>query len=568
MQEKIIDIENFSFRYSSQNEPTLKDINLDIKKGEKVLIIGPSGSGKSTLGQTLNGIIPNLHKGEAKGNLLINNLPFGSSIFDLSKSISTVLQDTDDQFIGLTVGEDIAFALENDQVNQEEMKKAVSYWASAVDLGKFLNKKPQELSGGQKQRVTLAGVLIDESPILLFDEPLANLDPKAGEDTIELIDRIHKKTDATSIIIEHRLEDVLLADVDRIVLVNNGQILFDESPEELLNSDLLEENGLREPLYVSALKYAGIDIKEVKNLENISRLELTEKESGKLRDWASKLNHKKEVAHPEELLRLENLSVGYSDDLILKDVNVTINQGERISIVGRNGAGKSTLVKAICNFINSEGKVFWKKEDITQENIAERAEKIGFVMQNPNHMISQSMIFDEVALGLKLRKVPEDEIRKQVEETLKICGLYQFRNWPISALSYGQKKRVTIASILVLKPSLIILDEPTAGQDFEHYSEFMDFLDRLNREGTTIISITHDMHQMMEYSDRTLVIGDQGLLADKKPAELLTNEELIKKVHLKKTSLFKLAQMAGIDDAESFIQNFISLEKSRRASHE
>ncbi|WEV61077.1 ABC transporter ATP-binding protein [Streptococcaceae bacterium ESL0729] len=568
MQEKIIDIKDFSFRYSSQNEPTLKDINLGIKKGEKVLIIGPSGSGKSTLGQTLNGIIPNLHKGEAKGNLLINNLPFGSSIFNLSKSISTVLQDTDDQFIGLTVGEDIAFALENDQIKQEAMKKAVDYWANAVGLEKFLNKKPQELSGGQKQRVTLAGVLIDESPVILFDEPLANLDPRSGEDTINLIDQIHKKTGATSIIIEHRLEDVLLADLDRIILVNNGQILFDGGANELLTSDLLEENGLREPLYVSALKYAGIDIRKVTNLENISQLKLTDQDTLKLRDWAHKLSPKKEVNHFEELLRLENLSTGYGDDLILKDVNLVINQGERISIVGPNGAGKSTLVKAICNFIDSSGDIFWKKENITQENIAERAEKIGFVMQNPNHMISQSMIFDEVALGLKLRKLPEQEIREQVEETLKICGLYQFRNWPISALSYGQKKRVTIASILVLKPSLIILDEPTAGQDFEHYSEFMDFLDRLNRKGTTIISITHDMHQMMEYSDRTLVIADHGLLADKKPAELLTSEELIKKVHLKKTSLFKLAQMADISDAESFIQNFISLEKTRRVSHE
>ncbi|URZ86764.1 ABC transporter ATP-binding protein [Floricoccus penangensis] len=568
MQEKIIEIENFSFRYNSQSEPTLKNINLDIFEGEKILIIGPSGSGKSTLGQALNGIIPNLHKGESEGKLLVNSLPFGSSIFDLSKSISTVLQDTDDQFIGLTVAEDIAFALENDEVGQEEMQKAVEFWANTVEIGNYLNKKPQELSGGQKQRVSLAGVLIDESPILLFDEPLANLDPKSGRDTIELIDKIHKETKATCIIIEHRLEDVLHADIDRIVLINDGQVLYNDSAEKLLSSNLLQENGLREPLYVSALKYAGIDVSNVKGIANINKLQLTEDQKKQLLTWSNEIKNTSQLTKKDELLRLADFSVSYGDDSILENVNLAVDSGQRVSIVGQNGAGKSTLVKAICNFISSQGKIYWKGQDISDENIAERASKIGFVMQNPNHMISQSMIFDEVALGLRLRNVDEDTVKSQVEETLKTCGLYEFRNWPISALSYGQKKRVTIASILVLEPELIILDEPTAGQDFKHYSEFMDFLDQLNANGNTIISITHDMHQMMEYSDRTLVLGNKTVLADKLPADVLTNEELIKEAHLKKTSLFSLAQNVGIKDEEAFIANFIKYEQERRDINE
>ncbi|OFI50512.1 heme ABC transporter ATP-binding protein [Floricoccus tropicus] len=568
MQEKIIEIENFSFRYNSQSEPTLKNINLDIFEGEKILIIGPSGSGKSTLGQALNGIIPNLHKGESKGKLLVNSLPFGSSIFDLSKSISTVLQDTDDQFIGLTVAEDIAFALENDEVGQEEMQKAVKFWANTVEIGNYLNKKPQELSGGQKQRVSLAGVLIDESPILLFDEPLANLDPKSGRDTIELIDKIHKETKATCIIIEHRLEDVLHADIDRIVLISDGQVLYNDSAEKLLSSHLLQENGLREPLYVSALKYAGLDVSNVKEIANINKLQLTEDQKKQLLTWSNEIKNTSQLTKKDELLRLTDFSVSYGNDSILENINLTVDSGQRVSIVGQNGAGKSTLVKAICNFISSQGKIYWKGQDISDENIAERASKIGFVMQNPNHMISQSMIFDEVALGLRLRNVDEDTVKSRVEETLKTCGLYEFRNWPISALSYGQKKRVTIASILVLEPELIILDEPTAGQDFKHYSEFMDFLDQLNANGNTIISITHDMHQMMEYSDRTLVLGNKTLLADKLPADVLTNEELIKEAHLKKTSLFSLAQNVGIKDEEAFIANFIKYEQERRDINE
>ena len=567
----IMKINNLNYIYNPNTpfeKKALNNIDIEINEGEFIGLIGHTGSGKSTLGQALNGIIPNLHKGESEGKLLVNSLPFGSSIFDLSKSISTVLQDTDDQFIGLTVAEDIAFALENDEVGQEEMQKAVEFWANTVEIGNYLNKKPQELSGGQKQRVSLAGVLIDESPILLFDEPLANLDPKSGRDTIELIDKIHKETKATCIIIEHRLEDVLHADIDRIVLINEGQVLYNNSAEKLLSSNLLQENGLREPLYVSALKYAGIDVSKVKGIANINKLQLTEDQKKQLLTWSNEIENTSQLTKKDELLRLADFSVSYGDDSILENVNLAVDSGQRVSIVGQNGAGKSTLVKAICNFISSQGKIYWKGQDISDENIAERASKIGFVMQNPNHMISQSMIFDEVALGLRLRNVDEDTVKSRVEETLKTCGLYEFRNWPISALSYGQKKRVTIASILVLEPELIILDEPTAGQDFKHYSEFMDFLDQLNANGNTIISITHDMHQMMEYSDRTLVLGNKTLLADKLPADVLTNEELIKEAHLKKTSLFSLAQNVGIKDEEAFIANFIKYEQERRDINE
>ena len=542
MKQPIIQFENFTFQYQAQLEPTLKEINLTIYEGEKVLIVGPSGSGKSTLGQCLNGIIPNIYKGQAGGHLKVQGQDvFASSIYDKSNLVSTVLQDTDGQFIGLSVAEDLAFALENDMVELPVMKEKVQHWAEKLDLVNLLQHRPQDLSGGQKQRVSLAGVLIDESPILLFDEPLANLDPKSGQDAIDLIDQIHKEAGTTTIIIEHRLEDVLYRSVDRLVLVNDGRILFDDHPDLLLKTTLLAENGIREPLYLTTLRQLGLDIAEMDHLSDLASLELP----------ALPFSKEAVVEATQErdsnLFSVERISFSYGKRPVLQDISFEISKGERIAIVGKNGAGKSTLAKAFCQFIQTEGNYSWQGKDIKADSIKERAERIGYVLQNPNQMISETMIFDEVALGLRLRGFPEEEIEERVLAVLKTCGLYEFRNWPVSALSFGQKKRVTIASILVLGPEVILLDEPTAGQDQRNYTEIMNFLDELNQKGHTIIMITHDMQLMLDYSDRAIVIVDGQVLADKSPAQVLTDKDLIAAANLKETSIFTLAKKLGVD---------------------
>ena len=522
----------------------MKHINLTIYEGEKVLLIGPSGSGKSTLGQCLNGIIPNIYKGQASGQLLIKEQPaFDTSVYDKSNLVSTVLQDTDGQFIGLSVAEDLAFALENDMVDLPLMREKVLRWAKQLDLEQLLDHRPQDLSGGQKQRVSLAGVLIDESPILLFDEPLANLDPKSGQDTIDLIDQIHREAATTTIIIEHRLEDVLYRPVDRVVLVNDGEILFNGAPDDLLKTDLLAENGIREPLYITALRQLGFDVASATHLANLTKLELTG-----LSQRLSEQKAEQVDGRHEGLLELDHVSFAYqSNQPILRDISLKIFKGERIAIVGKNGAGKSTLAKALCCFIDTEGEYRWQGRDIKGDSIKERAERIGYVLQNPNQMISTTMIFDEVALGLRLRGLAEAEIEERVHAVLKTCGLHEFRSWPISALSFGQKKRVTIASILVLNPEIILLDEPTAGQDQRHYTEMMDFLDELNQQGHTIIMITHDMQLMLDYSDRAIVVVDGQILADQLPAQVLSDHELIAAANLKETSIFSLAEKLGVD---------------------
>lgn len=564
MTEPIIEFKDFSFKYNSQAEPTLKNINLKINKGEKILLAGPSGSGKSTIGRCLNGLIPNINQGEVKGKCLVNGKDITStSLFDFSFTTSTILQDADSQFIGLTVGEDIAFALENDCQPKDKMHQTVNQWADELKIKELLTQSPQSISGGQKQIVALAGVLVDESPILLFDEPLANLDPASGLKTIAIIDKIQKEFNATVIIIEHRVEEVLSQPIDRIILVNEGTIVADQPTNQLLHSHTLEKIGVREPLYLKALTAADVNLSSIKEVDQISTLPVSEKISDKLAAWTKQAKITKKEADNLPLLKLDHVGHQYSKNQLypLKDVSTTINQGDFISIVGQNGAGKTTLCRTICGFISNEGKITLKDQNLSDLSIKERAEKIGYVMQDPNQMISQKMIFDEIALGLRLRNVDEETIKQKVDQTLKICGLYPFRHWPISALSFGQKKRVTIAAILVLEPEIIILDEPTAGQDWKTYTEIMSFLKHLNTIGKTIIIITHDMHLMLEYTSRSLAFAKGKLIADTTPIKLLTNQALIKEASLKRTSLYDLAKHYNLPDPNKFVQAYINFEQ-------
>ena len=566
--EPIISFDHFGFQYTAQAEPTLYDISLDIRKGEKVLICGPSGCGKSTLAHCVNGLIPNSYPGKTTGTLTVGGRNAEElSLFDLSKVVGTVLQDSDGQFIGLTVAEDMAFALENDCMDQKDMKALVDRVAQLVGVSGVLGHAPYEISGGQKQRVALGGVMVSGVDVLLFDEPLANLDPAAGKKAVELIDEIQKRTGCAVIIIEHRLEDVLHCPVDRVVLMGEGRILFDGNPDSLLCSDLLQKSGIREPLYVTALKYAGVPLDRDQRLSYLPELRLTEADRRRVADWFFAQPEPEAEKAKKELLRAENIDFTYEGGHhALKGISASIAEGEMLSIVGTNGAGKSTFSKVLCGFeIPQKGTLTLSGEDLSAYSIKERADRIGYVMQNPNQMISKTGIFDEVALGLRNRGVPEEEVKPRVEKALKTCGLYPFRNWPVSALSYGQKKRVTIASILVLEPKIILLDEPTAGQDLYHYTQIMDFLAELNRSGTTVVLITHDMHLMLEYTPRAIVFHDGQVIADTSAAEVLNSPEIVETAHLKETSLYHLAKNCGIASPEEFTRRFIAADREVRS---
>ncbi|KIF51056.1 ABC transporter ATP-binding protein [Vibrio owensii] len=562
-----IEFSNFSFRYESLDKPTLKNINLRIEKGEKIVIIGPSGSGKSTLGQCLNGLIPHAIKGETSGQLTINGQD--TSPFDMhqfTEQVGTVLQDTDSQFVGLSIGEDIAFALENQLMSNIDMYPLVKATAKMVDLEQMLDRSPHDLSGGQKQRVSLAGILVDDVDILLFDEPLAALDPKTGKKTIEIIDDLHRETGKTIIIIEHRLEDVLHRSVDRIILMESGEIIADTTPDEILASPLLEEYGIREPLYLSALKEAGCAIEGDAKPSSLSTLPLAQYQSA-VSAWfeASKATNVEKQA--ETLLAVRNLTYSYDGEKnALEDVSFDVKRGEFVSVLGKNGSGKSTITKLVMGVIEpDQGSMILNGQDLNELTIFERSQKVGVVMQNPNHMISHHMIFDEVAFGLRNRGVEETLVEAKVLEVLELCGLSKYRHWPIEALSYGQKKRVTIASILALEPELLILDEPTAGQDYRNYTSMLSFIEKLNRElGITVMIISHDMHLVLEYTTRSIVIADSKLIADAPMTEVFSSPALLDQANLATTSLYELATELGIENTNDFMQHFIDVEKARR----
>jgi len=556
-----VSFSDFTFQYESQSEPTLHNINLKIYEGEKILIIGPSGSGKSTIGHCINGLAPYFYKGEIKGELKIYDEVL-NGIFEHSKYVGTALQDSDAQFVGLSVAEDIAFALENDTVETDIMKKQVNEIAKFVKIEDLLKMKPHDLSGGQKQKVSLAGIMVEDAKIILYDEPLANLDPLSGKYAVELIDELHNRKKLTTIIIEHRLEDVLHKKVDRIIVIDKGKIIIDDTPDNILKSDILKKINIREPLYISALKYSGVDLNKYNEVADMGKMDLSDIKDNIL-NWIKHNPAKEKENNSETILGLKNIDFSYNEKKkILKNINIDIKKGQMVSIVGSNGAGKSTLSKVITGFEKQDkGEIFYKNKEITSESITERAEKIGFVLQNPNAMISKVTIFDEVALGLKIRGFSHEEIEQRVFKVLEICKLKPFRNWPVKALSYGQKKRVTIASILVLEPEIIIVDEPTAGQDLFHYKEIMEFLKQLNGYGITILFITHDMHLMLEYTDKAYAFNNGEIIKEGKPSEILSDGKILAEANLKKTSLHYLAEVVGINP-EDLIKTFVHYEKA------
>ncbi|HAS6152842.1 TPA: ATP-binding cassette domain-containing protein [Vibrio vulnificus] len=562
-----IEFSNFSFRYESLDKPTLRNINLRIEKGEKIVIIGPSGSGKSTLGQCLNGLIPHAIKGEVSGSLTINGQETATfAMHQFTEQVGTVLQDTDSQFVGLSIGEDIAFALENQLTANIEMYSLVKATAKMVDLEQMLQRSPHDLSGGQKQRVSLAGILVDDVDILLFDEPLAALDPKTGKRTIEIIDELHRKTGKTVVIIEHRLEDVLHRHVDRIILMEGGEIIADATPDELLASPLLAQYGIREPLYLTALKSAGCHLALDDHPSSLSELPLANYQHA-MADWFHQANTTNNHIRSETLLDVRNLTYSYDGEKnALEGVSFNVQRGEFVSILGKNGSGKSTITKLIMGVIEpDDGAMYLNGQDLSELTIFERSQKVGVVMQNPNHMISHHMIFDEVAFGLRNRGWEEQQVNDKVLEVLELCGLSKYRHWPIEALSYGQKKRVTIASILALEPELLILDEPTAGQDYRNYTSMLSFIEKLNRElGITVVIISHDMHLVLEYTTRSIVIADSQLVADAPMTDVFSNPALLDRANLTTTSLYELATRLNIAETNAFMQHFIDVEKASR----
>lgn len=546
MVEPFIDFQHVTFKYHAQSEPTLHDVSFQIYPGEKVLIAGASGSGKTTLLRLLNGLIPQAYQGDITGELTINGKKIlNQSLFDLSLQAGTVLQDYDAQFVGMTVAEDIAFSLENDNQPIKIVREKVAKWANRFGLGKRLTLAPQSLSGGQKQRTAMAGVLVDEGDLLLFDEPLASLDPAAGAAAVALIDELQQERNMTVVVIEHRIEDVLRAHVDRVIVMAHGRIVANDTPTAIIQAGVLSANGLDEPLYIQLLRRAGVPVNKIPHVADVEKVDVSN-----FRDQIETLAEPVQtVTHDDKQLLVQNLTFAYDQqEPLFENLSTSIHEGEILGIVGKNGSGKTTLSHLLTGFLTpSGGDIQLDGRSLLSDSIKERADHIGYVLQNPNHMITKATVFDEVASGLRLRNIDEEQVTERVREMLQLVDLDGMRNWPISALSFGQKKRLTIAAVLVLKPEILILDEPTAGQDATHTSQLLSFLQNINiTNHTTIIIITHDMHLLANFVQRALVVVDGQILADTTPAELLANEALVDAASLRTTSIYRLAQRLSI----------------------
>jgi len=554
----ILELRQVSVKYDAQNEPTLRELNLSVQKGEKILLAGSSGSGKTTLVRLLNGLIPHEFKADVTGEIFINGQNgTEQNVFERSLELGTVLQDSNAQFVGLTTAEDLAFALENDNIVHDKMLEQVQKWAKDLNLLHLLNLSPQVLSGGEKQRVAMAGVLIDDAPILLFDEPLASLDPASGQRMMQLIDRLQAEQNLTVIIVEHRVEEVLRGKVDRVLILDEGKIVIDETPIEALKLNDFAKYGLSTPGYIRLLSQAGIDLKDVEELDQPQKL-AGEQVADKLQQYA--LEQAKSVHAKTEntqLLKIQNLDFAYGKHEIFHQLNLTLNQGEITALVGKNGSGKSTLSQVVVGFLApTNGSIVFNKTDLLALSIKERSAYVGYVAQNPNQMITQVSVFDEVAVGLRLRGEDDEKIHAKVNELLKIADLYSMRNWPVSVLSYGQKKRLTIMAVLALQPEFLILDEPTAGQDLTHANEIMEFVQKLNHDlQISIVLVTHDMTLLQAVAQRAVVLVAGEIIADTTPAELLTNHELVERADLQVTSIAILAERFGIKNVTDLVRS-------------
>lgn len=568
MKEPIITFKDFNFRYKTQKNPTLHDINLKIYPGEKILILGASGSGKSTLCNCINGLIPFSFEGEITGSCKVNGVETkDASIFKLSNTVGTVLQDSNAQFVGLTVGEDVAFIMENEMMPRKEMLPKIDANLNLVGMQEFVEQVPFQLSGGQKQKVAIAGVFSNEVNILIFDEPLASLDPQMGMKAVELIDDLSKDENRAIIIIEHRLEDVLHRHVDRVILMADGRIVADVTPNELLKSNLLQECGIREPLYITAMKYAGCSLEGNKNLSDLETLEFTSENVEKLKSFFTEKREAIVENTNEAIVKFEGVGFTYdSGHKAVNNLNFEIKKGERVAIIGKNGAGKSTAAKLLTGIIRpDEGKITLEGKDTKDLSVKEIGELVGYVMQDPNQMLVKDIIKDEVALALTIRKYSDKDTEERVKVALETCGLYKMRNWPVDSISYGQKKRVTVASMMALEPDVLILDEPTAGQDYKSYTDIMNFVNILNKEyGKTILFITHDMHLAIENTDRAIVFADGKVIDTNKVFTVLSNPHTIQRANLKQTSLYTLAVKLGLDP-EKTIRSFIEYERTVKA---
>ena len=530
MSDTVLKIEGLWYKYPFTDRWVLKNINLEVNRGEFIVLTGRSGCGKSTLALTICGYIPHvIEKGVMKGNVYVNGINTKSkSLHQLTQMVGVVLQNPEDQLFALTVEEDVAFGPENLALPKDEVRRRVDKAMMDAGVYEIKDRPIFALSGGQKQRTAIAGILAMEPDIIIFDEPTSDLDPQGAYSVLNIISEVRRRRDITIILIEHRLDEVSKY-ADRVLLMEDGEILIDAPPRKAysrLNEFL--DRGVRPPqISEAAYKYGERNTLPITLDEGYRYFQRVTNGV----EYYDMEGYRPIDGLGREVIRIENLYYTYPNGVeALKGINLTIREGEFLAIIGKNGSGKSTLSQILVGLLKpTRGKVYVYDLDVSKSSINQLIRYVGYVFQNPDHQLFTNTVESELEFGPRNLGLSQEEIKKRVDEAIKILGLEEFRGRHPQSLSRGQRRRLAVASVLTMAPKILILDEPTTGQDWGHSVKLMNIAKRLNEEmGVTVIFITHDMRIVAEYAKRVVLMHDGKIIYDGDPGRLFTSDWLHK----------------------------------------
>ncbi|RHW40396.1 ABC transporter ATP-binding protein [Neobacillus notoginsengisoli] len=546
-----IDLKNITYKYDDEENSVLKDVSFQVKEGEFVLIVGPSGSGKTTLCQTFNGIIPNMLGGELIGEVIVDGKDVPElELKDMASSIGLVFQDPDAQLCNVYVEDEVAFAPENLMVDPDEVRERVTTSLNQVGLSDFRQRKVFELSGGQKQKVGVASVLSMQPKILVFDNATANLDPQATKDVFDLLEKLYKEKKHTIVVVESKIDDLIHL-VDRLVVMEEGRIICDGPPQEVLskNGQKLMELGLWFPEISELafeLKKDGYQFKEFP----ISIQDAYKQMNG-VWSYIQPMDNPTQEQNREEVISVKNLSYRYKNGTkALNKVSFSINKGDFVAVLGTNGSGKTTLIKHLMGIISPpQRKIKVNGEDIAKKSLLDMTNDIGFVFQNPEHQFVTDNVLEEAIYSLRVRhnlnegeELPEELIQRGME-ALQLINLADSKDKNPFMLSGGEKRRLSVVASLILGQDIVILDEPTTGQDYASATKLLELCHELHKQGKTVIMITHDIRLVCRWATKALVLNQGNLIYDGDVQNLFLQEDILKKASLIEPPISQLAKL-------------------------
>jgi len=557
----MIIIENLYYTYETRTEPTLKGIDLKIKKGDFVLITGPTGCGKSTLLKTLNGIIPHILRGEMQGRVLIEGKNTkAESIKELTQKVGLVFQNPEDQIFSTIVEDEVAFGPENLLIPKKELLERVINALKKVGMLEERKTGTNALSGGQKQRVAIASLLALQTSYLALDEPLSQLDPLGADEVLKVLKTLNLELGITIILVEHRIHEVAPL-CNRVILMDSGKIIMDKEVRSAFKDlTLFKKFGLRVPESVEIFHRLGLNYIIPLNAESAIKLLKLNKKKVMSQLQKNPTFFKKTIPKfSSAILIVDGVYFTYSKKYILQDINLKIGSGEMVALIGNNGSGKTTLLLHFAAILKpTDGILYFKGKDTKKLDPYTLAGEVGVVFQNPDLMLFCDTVLEEVSFGPRNLNISESEVKNRVNSVLKAMNLQDLKYEPPLALSRGQRFRVAVAGILSMKPDLILLDEPTTGQDKVHIESLMQYLKKLTKTGITVVFITHDLETALKYADRLMVLNSGKIIADGTPREVFNNLKLLEKAKLKPPTSYLIGQEFGIEafSLEELVEGF------------